>query len=160
MMVTMSDRILRIGQIAAQSGVSRDTLRHYERLGVVPKPARTTAGYRQYSESTIGRIRFVQNALRFGFSLRQIGQFLRACDCGRAPCREVRDGAAQMASEMDRQIDEMIAARAAIHQMLTDWDKRLASTPAGAPARLLDSLTPRSPSATPLHHPRLNRGRR
>jgi DNA-binding transcriptional MerR regulator len=153
----MSERILRIGQIAAQSGVSRDTLRHYERLGVLPKPARTSGGYRQYSESIIQRIRFVQNALRFGFSLRQIGQFLRACDCGRAPCREVRDSAAQMAVEMDRQIGEMIAARTAIHQMLTDWDRRLATTPAGARAHLLGTLTPRSPSARPLHRPQVNR---
>src|SRR6266849_4377987 len=117
----MSDRILRIGQIAAEAGVSCDTLRHYERLGVLPKTARTTGGYRQYSESTVQRIRFVRNALRFGFSLKQIGQFLRACECGRAPCREVRDTAAQMAAEMDRQIDGMVAARTAIHQMLMDW---------------------------------------
>jgi MerR family copper efflux transcriptional regulator len=155
--VRVGERILRIGQVAAQAGISRDTLRHYERIGVLPKAARTSGGYRQYTASTVQRIRFVRNALRFGFSLKRIGQFLRARDAGRAPCRDVREEAALMASEMDRQIDEMIAARAAIREMLADWAERLATTPAGRPARLLDTLTARSPSAAPLGRPRLNR---
>src|ERR1700736_6233697 len=132
---------LRIGQIAAEAGISRDTLRHYERIGVLPNVGRTAGGYREYSASTVQRIRFVRNALRFGFSLKQIALFLRARDAGRAPCREVRQEASLMASEMDRQIDEMVAARAAINEMLYDWDPRLATTPSGSPARLLDTLT-------------------
>jgi MerR family transcriptional regulator, copper efflux regulator len=148
---------LRIGQIAAQAGISRDTLRHYERLGVLPRAGRTAGGYREYSASILQRIRFVRNALRFGFSLKQIGLFLRARDAGRAPCREVRQQASLMASEMDRQIDEMVAARVAIRQMLADWDERLAMTPSGSPARLLDTLTARSPSAVSVNRPRLNR---
>jgi DNA-binding transcriptional MerR regulator len=156
----VTERSLRIGQIAAQAGISRDTVRHYERLGIIPKAARTAGGYRLYSESAIERIRFVRNAVRFGFSLKQIGRFLNARDSGRAPCRDVRDAAAQMASEMDRQIDAMIAARTAIQQMLSDWDRRLHATPAGSPARLLDTLTPRSPSAISDKSSRLNRPRR
>jgi MerR family copper efflux transcriptional regulator len=156
----VSERTLRIGQVAAQAGISRDTLRHYERIGVLPKAARTAGGYRQYSASTVQQIRFVRNAVRFGFSLKRIGQFLRARDAGRAPCRDVRDEAALMASEMDRQIDDMVAARAAIRDMLADWGDRLARTPAGSPARLLDTLTAGSPSAAPLNRPRLNRRRR
>jgi DNA-binding transcriptional MerR regulator len=156
----MNDRPLPIGQAAEQAGTSRDTLRYYERMGVLPKAARTAGGYRQYSASTIQRVRFVRNALRFGFSLKQIGQFLRARDSGRAPCREVRHAAAQMASEMDRQIQEMVAARAAIHEMLEEWDQRLAMAPTGSPARLLDTLTQRSPSTAPLSHVRLNRRRK
>jgi DNA-binding transcriptional MerR regulator len=153
----MGDRILRIGQIAAQAGISRDTVRHYERLGIIAKAMRTAGGYRQYSESVIERIRFVRNAVRFGFSLKQIGRFLNARDSGRPPCRDVRDAAAQMACDMDRQIDDMIAARTAIRHMLKDWDQRLNATPAGHPAGLLDTLTPRSPSATPERRSRLNR---
>ena len=153
----MSDRALRIGEVAAQAGISRDTLRHYERVGVLPKPTRTASGYRLYNPSTVQRIRFVRNALRFGFSLKQIAGFLCARDSGRTPCAEVRDAAARLASEMDRQIDEMTAAREAIHQTLVEWDRRLAATPAGKPARLLDRLSSRSPSAVPLDHRRLNR---
>jgi MerR family transcriptional regulator, copper efflux regulator len=160
MMGRVTGRSLRIGQIAAQAGIIRDTVRHYERLGIIPKAARTTGGYRLYSESAIERIRFVRNAVRFGFSLKQIGRFLNARDSGRPPCRDVRDRAAQMASEMDRQIDDMIAARTAIRQMLSDWDRRLATTPAGHPARLLDTLSPRFPSTISAMGSHLNRTRR
>src|SRR5882672_5605696 len=99
----MSDRALRIGEVAAQAGISRDTLRHYERVGVLPKAARTAGGYRLYAPATVERIRFARNALRFGFSLKQIAGFLRARDGGRPPCGEVRGAAARLASEMDRQ---------------------------------------------------------
>ena len=150
-------RILRIGEIAAQAGISSDTVRHYERLGVIPKAFRSAAGYREYSESALERIRFVRNAVRFGFSLRQIAQFLRARESGRMPCREVRDTAVRMAADMDRQIEEMVAARAAIQQMLLDWDRRLATTVAGTPARLLETLSPQSPAIGPTRGARLNR---
>jgi DNA-binding transcriptional MerR regulator len=153
----MTDRALRIGEIARQTGISRDTLRHYERVGVLPKAARTAGGYRVYAPSTVERVRFARNALRFGFSLKQIAGFLRARDAGRAPCSEVRSAAARLASEMDRQIDEMMDAREAIRATLAEWDRRLAATPAGRPARLLDGLSSRAPSAVPLDHHRLNR---
>lgn len=153
----MSDRALRIGDAARQAGISRDTLRYYERVGVLPKAARTANGYRLYPAATVERIRFVRNALRFGFSLNQIAQFLRARDGGHAPCTDVRHAAARLLSEMDRQIDEMREAREAIRGTLRDWDRRLAATTAGRPARLLDGLSARSPSAVPLDHRRLNR---
>jgi MerR family transcriptional regulator, copper efflux regulator len=145
MIRNMDSRVLRIGQVAARAGISADTVRHYERLGVIPRAVRTPAGYREYSESALERIRFVRNAVRFGFSLKQIGRFLSARESGRMPCREVRDSAARMAVEMDRQIDEMVAARTEIQQMLREWDQKLDATPAGKPARLLETLTPRSP---------------
>lgn len=155
----MGERAFRIGEAARRAGVSTDTLRHYERVGVLPKATRTDAGYRQYPEATIDRVRFVRNALRFGFSLKQIAKFLRARDSGGAPCQDVRRAAAQMASEMDRQIDELLAARAEIRALLADWDRRLSLTPAGAPARLLTTLDAASPSVLRPGQPRLNRRR-
>ena len=155
----MGGRGLRIGEIAAQAGISRDTVRHYERLGLIATAPRTAGGYRQYPPSAVERIRFVRNAVRFGFSLRQIRRFLDARDSGRAPCREVRDAAAQLNLEMDRQIEDMIDARAAIRRMLADWDRRLNATPPGQRAHLLDLLTPGSPSAI-AGRPRVRRPQR
>ena len=60
----------RIGEAAAHAGVSPDTLRYYERRGALPKAARTSAGYRVYSEEAVVRVQFARNALRFGFSLK------------------------------------------------------------------------------------------
>jgi DNA-binding transcriptional MerR regulator len=139
---------LRIGEAAAHAGVSPDTLRYYERRGALPKPARTSAGYRVYSEEALVRVQFVRNALRFGFSLKQIARFVQARDAGHPPCREVRAAAQRILIEMDRQIDELHAARATVRDVLVEWDRRLARTPDGAAARLLGTLpsTGRGPS--------------
>jgi DNA-binding transcriptional MerR regulator len=134
----MTTRPLRIQEAAARVGVSADTLRHYERLGLISKPARTAGGYREYSEAAIARLQFIRHALVFGFSLKQIGGFLRARESGTPPCHDVRRLAADMAIEMDRRIEEMLAARAALHEMLAAWDARLRETPEGQPARLLE----------------------
>src|SRR5438094_4804848 len=66
---------LSIGQVAGKTRLTRDTIRYYERLGLFPKPRRTPAGYRQYSESILARLRLIRNAQQFGFSLRDIASF-------------------------------------------------------------------------------------
>lgn len=136
----MKPTTFRIGEAAAHAGVSADTLRYYERRGALPKAARTSTGYRVYSEEAVARVRFVRNALRFGFSLRQIARFVQSRDAGHPPCREVRAAAERILTEMDRQIEELQAARADVRDALVDWDRRLACTPDGAPARLLETL--------------------
>ena len=131
---------LRIGQLAKRSGVSADTIRYYERLGLMPKPARTSAGYREYSESAKDRVRLVQNALRFGFSLKQVGAFLGVRQAGGAPCKHVRAAGAQILEAIEQQIVELTASRESIKETLKVWDKRLSQTPEGQPAHLLEAL--------------------
>jgi DNA-binding transcriptional MerR regulator len=138
MMVEVS--ALRIGQVAKNAGVSPDTIRHYERLGLLPKPARTPAGYRQYPPSAVSRVTLVRQALRFGFSLRDVARFLRVRASGCAPCGDVRTSAERILAAVDQQIRELTAARETIRQTLADWDRRLAHTPANRPAHLLESL--------------------
>jgi len=135
---------MRIGEAAAQAGVSRDTLRYYERQGLLPRAPRTSGGYRLYSPADVGRVRFVRNALRFGFSVKQVAAFLKSRTQGRPPCREVRDAAERLLAAMDRHIEELQAARADMQQTLGEWDVKLATTPAGSPARLLELLPARS----------------
>lgn len=139
---------MRIGEAAARAGTSRDTLRYYEREGLIPKAPRTSGGYRDYSEALVDRVRMVRNALRFGFSIKQVTAFLRARDDGKPPCLQVRAAAAQLRTAMDKQIEDLTAARAAIDRALADWDDRLAKTATGRPARLLEAL-PEHPAARP-----------
>jgi DNA-binding transcriptional MerR regulator len=131
-----------IAEAARRAGVSADTVRYYERRGVLPKAARTANGYRRYVDASVQRILFVRNALRVGFSLKQIAAFLRAREGGHPPCREVRAAAEQLVQDMDRQIADMVSSRAAIVEMLADWDSRLAATPVGKAAFLLDAPAP------------------
>jgi len=134
--------LLTVGKLAARAGVSADTIRYYERLGVVPRASRTAAGYRQYPETVINRILLVRSAQRFGFSLDQIAAFLRVREGGGKPCLEVRAAAQRLLDAVDRQIDDLTAAREQMRETLHDWDVRLAGTPAHLPARLLETLEP------------------
>jgi DNA-binding transcriptional MerR regulator len=136
----MGDGLLGIGQLAKTAGVSVDTVRHYERLGLIPKAARTNAGYRRYPTATIDRITLVRHALRFGFSLRDIAGFLRVRASGGMPCRDVRAAATRILTAVDQRIAELTAARTEMERTLRNWDRRLARTPADRPAHLLELL--------------------
>jgi MerR family copper efflux transcriptional regulator len=80
---------LHSGELAKRTGLSADTLRHYERLGVLPLISRTSGGYRVYPESAVERILVIQRALRLGFTLAELAEVLKARDAGLAPCKRV-----------------------------------------------------------------------
>lgn len=141
---------MRIGEAAARAGVSCDTLRYYERQGLLPRAPRTQSGYRDYSSSIVERVRFVRNALRFGFTVRQVAGFLRSRESGRPPCRQVRAAAEQILDRIDQQIADLTAARAEVEQTLAAWDQRLAAAAPGEPARLLEGIAGLKPCATSL----------
>jgi hypothetical protein len=76
--------------LAEATSVSTDTLRHYERLGLLPGTERTRAGYRRYPPAMVERVRLIQRALAVGFSLKDLGSALGQRDHGAPPCRRVR----------------------------------------------------------------------
>jgi DNA-binding transcriptional MerR regulator len=131
---------LSAGQLARLSGISTDSLRHYERVGVLPKPRRTAAGYRQYPPEAVKRVRMIRRALAIGFTLRELARILRVREKGGAPCREVRSLAAAKLAELDRQLGEMAALREHLAHLLGDWDTRLGRAAPGTRAGLLEAL--------------------
>lgn len=133
--------LLRIGQLAERAGVSADTIRHYDRLGLLPRTSRRSGGYRLFPVSVVQRVVLIRHAVRVGISLRQLVTFLRAREAGGAPCHDVRATAAQILDAVDMQIADLTARRDALRAMLNDWDHRLAKTPQNRPAHLLDALT-------------------
>lgn len=147
----MEHGLLRVGQVASATGVSVDTVRHYERLGLIPAATRTDAGYRQYPPHTIPRVQLVQRGLQFGFSLKELATFLKARDRGIPPCRAVRRAAEQLLGRVEQQFAELTRTRRLMRKTLHDWDVRLAGTPEHTPARLLEAL--------PLSLPRSRRTR-
>lgn len=149
---------LSIGRVAEISGATTDTIRYYERLGLLPKPTRTAAGYRQYSEGVVNRLSLVRNAQRFGFSLAEIAGFLRVREAGGRPCHDVRAAAQRMLEAVDRQIAELTSTRKRMHSTLRNWDQTLARTPADQQARLLERLTNVSTARSVARHklPRRN----
>jgi DNA-binding transcriptional MerR regulator len=135
----MTDR-LRIGDLAKGTGVSADTIRHYERLGLLPHTTRSKGGYRLFSRSAVDRVLLIRHAVRVGFSLLQLKEFLRVRQAGGAPCLDVRGAAARILDGVEQQIAELTEGRDALRTLLRSWDDRLAHTPRGRPAHLLDAL--------------------
>ena len=131
---------LRAGELARASGVSTDTLRHYERKGVLAAPRRSANGYREYPAEALARVLLVRRALSVGFTLDELAQVLRARERGRAPCREVRALAARKLAGVEERLRELAAVREELREALADWDSRLAKTEEGGRARLLESL--------------------
>src|SRR5262245_29012580 len=103
--------LLTIGKVARLAGVTVDTIRYYERLGLLPAPARTPSGYRLYQPAIVNRLALIRNAQRFGFPLRAIAEFLRVRECGGTPCHDVRAAAQRMLEAVDRQIADLVATR-------------------------------------------------
>ena len=110
------DRI-NIGQAAAAAGVSAKTLRHYERIGLLPAPARTASGYRQYSAHELSVLRFVRRARGLGFSLDQIGALVGLWRDPQRASREVRALALQHIEELEQQIVERVAMKQALESL-------------------------------------------
>jgi DNA-binding transcriptional MerR regulator len=121
-------------------GVSTDTLRHYERVGVLPRAPRTHSGYRQYPPDAAGRVLMVRRALALGFSLAELARIFRVRERGGTPCREVRRMAEGKLEELDRRLADLASLRDHLRRLLADWDRRLDATPEGMRAGLLETL--------------------
>jgi DNA-binding transcriptional MerR regulator len=130
----------RSGELARAAGVSTDTLRHYERKGVLPAPRRSANNYRVYPRQALERVRMVRRALGVGFTLDELARLLKERSSGGAPCREVRQLAATKLSEVETRLSELIILRDELRATLSDWDTRLKQTKAGERAGLLEAL--------------------
>ena len=113
-------------ELARQSGVSTDTLRHYERKGLLARPQRTSAGYRRYPAEAVGRVRLIQRALVVGFSLNELARVLKERDRGGAPCRSVRALLDTRLADLTRQIGELRGLRRELVELAQLWDAKLA----------------------------------
>jgi MerR family mercuric resistance operon transcriptional regulator len=81
---------LLIGKLAAETGINIETIRYYERIGLIATPARTAGGYRIYDEQSIRRLTFIRRSRELGFSLDDINILLRVADRGNAASAEIR----------------------------------------------------------------------
>jgi DNA-binding transcriptional MerR regulator len=138
----------RPAQLAALVGVSTDTLRHYERKGLLLS-SRSANGYRAYPPDAVDRVRLVQRALTVGFTLDELASVVRVRDRGGAPCRRVRALAAAKLASMETRLRDLRALRDELRELLEQWDQRLANTPPGRRARLLQSWLATAPGPVP-----------
>ncbi|MGD0158641.1 MAG: heavy metal-responsive transcriptional regulator [Terracidiphilus sp.] len=128
------------GQLGAAAGVSADTIRHYEKLGLLAKPMRTDGGYRLYPSSALLRVQTIRSALKAGFGLTELTGIFRERDTGGAPCRRVANMASDKIKALDRQIAELTELRDWLSATVAEWNARLERTLSGKRAGLLESL--------------------
>jgi DNA-binding transcriptional MerR regulator len=97
---------MRSAEVASEAGVNVQTLRYYERRGLLPEPERLGSGYRSYDRQAVSIIRFVKRAQQLGFSLQEIDSLLELAAGGPDNC----DAARRMADEKIVQLDDKIAS--------------------------------------------------
>ena len=148
---------MRSGQLARLTGLSTDTLRHYERLGLLPLPRRTSGNYREYLPASQQRVELIQRALSVGFSLTELKAILAVRDKGGAPCRHVRDLMRSKIRDVNQQIRNLVSLRVELNRLSNEWDKRLQRTKPSQVARLLEAVPPRPGVRIASGFPRLRK---
>jgi DNA-binding transcriptional MerR regulator len=102
---------LSVAALAKRVGVSPDTIRYYDRLGLLPAPRRTAAGYRRYGEDVADRVRFIKGAQRLGLRLREVAELLAIRDRGQCPCGHTQTIVARRIAELDTELARLAALR-------------------------------------------------
>jgi DNA-binding transcriptional MerR regulator len=105
---------MKIGEVAGRAGVTVDTVRFYERVGVLPPPARTASGYRDYRPETVERIQLTRKLQAIGFTLNDAVDALAAHDAGGATCESERWRLQAVLDRVDAKLAELNALRARI----------------------------------------------
>jgi DNA-binding transcriptional MerR regulator len=136
----VEENSLSSGELARRAGVSRDTLRHYERQGLLALPPRAANGYRLYPESALERVHLIRRALHVGFTIEELCGILRTRDRGGAPCLHVREIAVRRLGEIEERLSDLGRLRDELRATLTGWEQRLEHAAPGKPAHLLESL--------------------
>ena len=113
---------MRIGQVAAQAEVNIQTVRLYERLGLLKKPGRRASGYREYTDDAVMSIRFIKQAKGLGFTLTEIKALLDMREEGAHTIAEMRAVAQARLNAIDEKIRQLQSMRAAIDHGLSNCD--------------------------------------
>jgi MerR family copper efflux transcriptional regulator len=110
---------MNIGQAAHASAVSAKMIRHYESIGVIPRPARSDAGYRRYADADVQRLRLLRHARAVGFGTPEIKRLISLWEDKRRPAREVKRLAQAHLEEIERRIAERHAITGALSHLVS-----------------------------------------
>jgi len=115
--VSIMSQAMSVAQVAGKVGVRPDTIRYYERAGLLPPPPRTSGAHRRYGEETIDRLHFIQGAQRLGLRLRDIATLLAVRDTGSCPCEPAEQLLRQRISEIDAELARLSTLRVDLLRM-------------------------------------------
>ena len=133
---------MQIGQAARLAGVTAPTIRYYEEIGLLPKPARSESGYRRYTESTVEELVFIRKAQTLGFSLDDIAGILQLSRSGRTPCAHVLSLARRRLAAVDERIRRLQQFRRQLASDLAAWDAQKVSVTCRGLCKWIAEATP------------------
>ncbi len=136
----MSEDLWTVGALARLAGVSPDSIRHYERIGILPKAARSRAGYRLWPRRDVEYMKWVGPARRAGFTLRELARVFQMYRSGVAPCDTVRGLLERKLAELDAEIAHLVQFRQELSRAHGAWQERLQRSKHGEFVHLLDDL--------------------
>ena len=114
---------MRIGELAKAAGVSPDTLRYYEREGLLSLADRTPSGYRDYGPEALADLQFIKKAQALGLKLREVRKILEISSGGQAPCEHVRSSVTGRLAEVEQRLKELRALRLTLRETLERLDR-------------------------------------
>lgn len=114
----MEPKVLTIGRLAQATGTNVETIRFYEKIGILPPPARTEGNYRSYDPAHLNRLSFIRRARDLGFSLDQVKALLRLSDDRSQSCAAVDDIAKLHREEVERKIRDLQAMKAELDRII------------------------------------------
>lgn len=112
-------QLLRIGVVARRVGVTPDTVRYYERLGLLECARRSKGGYRLFEPSVTERLSFIRKGQALGLTLEEIKEVLDLSDAGTEPCRHVREALGARLADVDRRLSDLRSLRRALASALS-----------------------------------------
>ena len=111
---------LTIGSLADEAGVNVETIRYYQRRGLMPEPDKPAHGYRRYDATTVKRVRFIKRAQALGFALEEIGGLLKLDEAH--ACAETRELASHKLQTIETKLADLVAMRKALTALLCQCD--------------------------------------
>ncbi len=136
---------LTVSMLAKQTGIPPDTIRYYDRIGLLPPAARTAAGYRHYDPTAAQRLRFIKGAQRFGLRLREIAELLAVRDRGACPCGHAEALVCRRLAEIDAEIARLAEVRGELARLGAACAADVCPNPAGVwpcEVQFIDAGTP------------------
>jgi DNA-binding transcriptional MerR regulator len=122
--------VMKVGELASAAGIAPDTIRYYEKIGLLAAPPRTHAGYRAYGPQALDRLRFIQGAARLGLRLADIAELLAVRDTGVCPCEPAEELISRRLAELDAEMSRLSALRSEMVAMVEKLPSRDCPAPA------------------------------
>ena len=124
-----------IGKLGKRTGVNVETVRYYEKIGLLPEPHRTAAGYRQYGDEHVRRLRFIRRGRDLGFSVEAVRALLQLAEHPNQPCADADHMAARHLAEVEERIADLMRLRDGLRELVNCHGQSVAE------CRIIDALS-------------------